>query len=147
MKHGFFSRLASRHPFGRWFPVLLAVMQLVAPLWHVCEMGGRCGECRSVNSAPVCHVSVKENNSPTPKCARCKPVTGMHAADTDSRGGFKATCLARELMSMGRVAVAPLQLDFQITRVRAPQSRHTPRRTLFNPPLPPSRGPPQPFVA
>ncbi len=141
MRQGYFSRLAQRHPFGRWFPLLLVALQVVAPLWHVCEMSGNCADCHGKKGALVCRGTKK---SAAPRCKHCKVVAFIGADSRSER--FKGTCLARELMSMARVTVAPLALKFQITRVRVHRPKHAPQREFFASSLPPSRGPPAPFV-
>ena len=162
IRHGYFSRLAIRHPFGRWFPLLLVALQIVAPLWHVCEMGGNCDDCKPQNGVLVCHratqkadAAPQKTDAAAPRCKLCKPAknavssvvpTVVFIGADNRRGGFKGTCLARELMSMARVTVAPLVLHFQITRVRAPRPKRAPRREVFAFELPLSRGPPAPFV-
>lgn len=159
MRRGYFSQLSKRHPFGRWFSLLLALLQIVAPMWHVCEMGGPCGDCKPqifVSETKLTPAQKLSQIQFAPHCARCKPAKTatqkfngererFWAADARFKR-FKGTCLARELTSMGRVTVAPIVLNFQITRVRVPRPQSAPRRTFFAFNLPLSRGPPAPFV-
>lgn len=174
-KPTYFSQALAHHPVFRFLVVMLALVQIIAPLWHVCERGGRCNECPRTDSALNCHVEATDQlvslqlatpqpissqsvapQSARPPCSRCKPVKlkaekaapEKAVAQQDSRPDrFKGTCLARELMSMGRVTVAPLSLDFQVTRVRMPRLCKIARRRFCPFKLPLSRGPPAPFAA
>ncbi len=160
MKHArrkptYFSRTAARHPFSRSLVALLALVQIIAPSWHVCEMSGKC-HSRICHGARLCHnpiargpsVQAAIRQAPVFRCAHCRPANpkvGVHGAfldDAETPGGFRGTCLARELMGMGRVTVASLTLDFQWARLRAPRPLDVPSHEADSLPQPPSRGPP-----
>jgi hypothetical protein len=120
--------------------LLLLAVQLIAPFWHVCELSGKCGECKPQNGTLSCHTPREAKSEAAPRCAECKT---QRFVETDSRPDrFKGTCLARELMSMGRVAVAPLTLNLQVRRVRAARLAEFVRRAVPSLRLVPSRGPP-----
>ena len=128
-------------PLVRLAVVLLALVQLVAPSWHVCELGGY-----------ACHPKHAKAEVWKPKCGggpvcSCvKPpgaiesLTGQVLDGRDSPG--HNTCLALLLMSMPGAIAPAFTLALSTAR--------RPARTLpaLAPPLcavlrqPPSRGPP-----
>lgn len=121
---------------------LFALLQVIAPTWHVCEMGGRCGHCKtettisSEGDARRCVGSV----------CHCPPKiypAGTVFADADNRPGkFKGTCLARELMGLPGVTLAPLQLIVRSVPQATPPARELSLPNCAPMPLLPARGPP-----
>lgn len=141
----YFSRSIPQQPLFRLMLVLFAFLQVAAPLWHVCELRGACLDHKQQSA-------IKALKPWKPECGggrfcACKPPAGTTYSPTgyflDGRpGAFKGTCLARELMSMGRVHIAPLSLDFEVIRVRAPRSCDVAGRDIPAYPRLSGRGPP-----
>ena len=141
----FFSRAsilaAQRTPLLRLAIVLLALVQLVAPSWHVCELGGT-----------TCHPKHAKAEIWKPKCGGGKtcPCVKPPGAIVSLTGQVldghdpphHSTCLALLLMSMPGAIASAFALVLLLAR------RHSRALPAFLPPScaplrqPPSRGPP-----
>jgi hypothetical protein len=131
-------------PLQRVALVLFALVQVIAPTWHVCEMSGRCADCPPGQTATVlsCHPPASQTAQAKRKCC----IKKKHAAISQRPLPFDGTCLAKMLWAMPGSLVSPfdLQLLFSplpVTAVSQPK--------YFQPvalPQPPARGPPLAFV-
>lgn len=135
--------LPPQPPLMRVAVVLLALLQFIAPTWHVCELGGK--SCHSGHEA--------KTKVWKPKCGggrlcRCIPPKGAVVALTGQLltapgdESCHGTCLALLLTSMPGSIAAPIPFaSFSAQRTAfAPTPLASPAATSM--PLPPSRGPP-----
>jgi len=109
----------------RTIALLLALLMVVAPAFHVCEMGGR--HCAAHQGERSCH---------DPSLAAGFQV--VNATDTP----FGGTCLARLLMATPAGVSAPLVLAFIPPRGSTLVARIQPLSSAFFASRPPARGPP-----
>jgi hypothetical protein len=114
----------------RLLVVLLALLQLIAPTWHVCEMGGsRCCPPQSGAAKLQCHLPAEAEVSPPIF------VGAVPTAHTEN-------CLAKLLLGMPWQNVAPEAA----APLRPRQAGSTPAAPRFvslaGLPQPPSRAPP-----
>lgn len=119
----------------RWAVVLLALLQIVAPLWHVCALGGHAMASDAAAHHGTVAIPVQSDGPRRPLICWCPP---SHDADPNS-GGPKfspvvshedhGTCLALLLQTMpGALAAAPtialsstkVESRFPIRHERAP---------------------------
>lgn len=136
---GFFARLTSHRCFKQW-SVFLVLLQIAAPLWHVCVLGGHCEK-------PAHRAKLWK-----PKCGGGKvcpciiPPGAIYSPTGEVLDGvpteFENTCLARVLMGMGRQTAAFFAFDACFFQISAPQTSLAAHRQSFAFTLPPSRGPP-----
>ena len=141
------------HPLARAAIVLLAVLQVVAPMWHVCALSGSSGQHSQHERQkpqkpapawkPKCGGGLKcpcvpPKAEPAPAASATKQQ--LSATEKDHSHG---TCLALLLMGMpGRVSAS-----FQLAFILTPRTVFA--RLPFLPPAvalmpqPPSRGPPR----
>ena len=143
--NNFFCWLASSQlpPLVRTAVVLLALVQIVAPSWHVCALGG--SSCHDPHQE---HAQVwKPKCGGGPKCSCVKPEGALYSptgqwisAPVDD--AFHGTCLARLLLGMPNSTVAP----FHFTALFSQRTQFVPYSStcpiVAALPQPPSRGPP-----
>ena len=136
-------------PLQRLALVLFAILQLVAPTWHVCEMSGNCDDCPShmASSSSVASLNLQCHVQPATKtkfaCCRAKP---NQTVWKDRAEPFDGTCLAKELLAMPSSLVSPFDLQLLFTPRLAtvfPRPKYFQAASL---PQPPARGPPSTSV-
>ena len=132
---------------ARLLVALLALVQVIAPTWHVCEMSGvSC--CPPEKSAAKLQCHLPPAAGSTPDVARCEQHLAPSAASV-SRSFVRAVpaahienCLAKLLLGMPWQTVAA----DEIVSLRARQVGSTPSAprmvSIADLPQPPSRGPP-----
>ena len=133
-------RTSALSPLVRVAIVMLAIVQTVAPSWHVCQMGGY---ANTHHSKPQTTVWKVPSCGGGPKCI-CKreafpPGTTFFSNRDECASNH---CLARLLMGMPSQSVLPVSLALpHISRVQlAPAHPKYFERATFT--LPPARGPP-----
>jgi hypothetical protein len=131
---------------ARLLLALLALLQFIAPTWHVCEMGGSVC-CPPKTRAAKLHCDLAPAGGSTPivaRCAECPP-----RAETSAQNFVGAIpdahaehCLAKLLLGMPWQSVAAQE----VVSLRPRQVGSTPAAprlvSSFDWPQPPSRGPP-----
>lgn len=120
------SRNAARFPL-RWkfLVALLCLIQVVAPTWHVCDMG-LSAHCQSHQTAELKPDQPLVCFCPAPE----KPLTPFNLAE-HFQSSQDVTCLAMLLQTMpGQFALAPVALDFHAPIVALDAAREDilPRR-------------------
>jgi hypothetical protein len=134
-------------PAARVLLALLALLQLIAPTWHVCEMGG--GSCcpSNVQTAMAhCERRTATASSP-PHCSKCLEAEATQdGAITFVAGAphppFAGNCLAKLLLGMPWQSVAAQQLFFTARFHIAFAAREYSSLSPCASVLPPSRAPP-----
>lgn len=134
---------------ARLLVALLALIQFIAPTWHVCAMGGAscCPPPSEGETKLHCPLPARSTSS-TPRAASCCPQEEAAPqqflnATPEPHG---ENCLAKLLLGMPWQSVAPLEL-VEFTARRTPSTPAVPRCiALADLPQPPSRGPPAFFV-
>ncbi|MDF2440556.1 MAG: hypothetical protein JWN98_1540 [Abditibacteriota bacterium] len=133
-------RFTSLSPVARVAIVLLALLQIVAPTWHICEMGGYAGTRHTVSDSPVWKVPACGGG---PKCV-CKreafPPGTTFLSNHEVCGATH--CLARVLMGMPAHAAPAISLDIPLLSRRSTGHPHPKYFDGVALALSPARGPP-----
>ena len=131
---GSFASLAL-HPLGRAAILLLALVQIIAPMWHVCSMSGMtCHDPEAQHSVqiwkPKCGGGL-QCPCVKPAGALYSPTGQWYSAPVDD--AFHGTCLARLLMGMPGSVAAPFDFTVLFTRRTcfAPSSFQSPAVATF----------------
>lgn len=135
------------HPLTRAAIVLLALIQVIAPTWHVCALGGG-----TRHHAPEEKVEVWKPKCGGGKKCPCVPPKGKLVSPTGASLSKPAdecpdtNCLARLLMGMPGSLAAPFDFISLATRRPAFASSLFVSPSVAFLPQPPSRGPPRASV-
>ncbi|MBV9468587.1 MAG: hypothetical protein JO316_18190 [Abitibacteriaceae bacterium] len=127
-------------PLARLAIVLLAVLQFVAPTWHVCELGGSscCEHQLTTQSLP----SITGLTATCGRCTERKGAVSGRIVQARDNCPFTGTCLARLLESMpGSFFALPTLLLPVATRYLSVLTPST-LCSVVALPQPPVRGPP-----
>ena len=131
------------HPLARTAVVLLALVQLIAPSWHVCALGGSsCHDSHQEQAQvwkPKCGGGLK-CSCVKPEGALYSPTGQWISAPVDDT--FHGTCLARLLLGMPSSAAAPFHFAVSFSQRILFASSPIVLPTVAALPQPPSRGPP-----
>lgn len=136
---------------ARFLLALLALLQFVAPTWHVCEMGGNvCCPPKTGAAKQHCDFPAAGGSTPTvAPCTECPPRAEAASPQTFAGAIPDATaehCLAKLLLGMPWQSVAAQEMiSLRPRQVGSPPT--APR--LMSPadlPQPPSRAPPVFFL-
>ena len=122
--------------------LVLALVQLIAPTWHVCEMGGQSccpsggsGESTLHCTQPQAQQTVKPHCNACPKPQAIQQLSATPQAQDEN-------CLAKLLLGMpAGFADAPLEVESTLLR-RVYHAREYSSCGFYSATLPPSRAPP-----
>lgn len=143
-----FPLLTTRREFSmraRFLVALLALVQFIAPTWHVCEMGGasccppKTGEAKQ-HCAPLS--TLGSDGAAKPNCAKCPQAAATSFQLENTSAPHSENCLAKLLLGMPLQEAAPVAtLEFATRQVPStPAALQS--LSIGDLPQPPSRGPP-----
>lgn len=118
----------------RLLVALFALIQLIAPTWHICAMGGT-SCCPPEGNAPALHCDLPTASSGN----HSHPQPLSVSATPDSH---EENCLAKMLMGMPWQSIAAIELPKPATEHLTAVPATPLCATVATLPQPPSRGPP-----
>jgi len=130
---------------ARFLVAILALIQFIAPTWHVCEMGGssccppKTGAAKqhcARPSTPAADAAAK------PHCAKCPQAAATSFQLENTPAPHGENCLAKLLLGMPLQEAAPVA-TLEFAAQQTPSTPAAPRVvSVEDLPQPPSRAPP-----
>ena len=141
--------LTTRREFSfraRFLVALLALVQFIAPTWHVCEMGGAsCCPPKTGDSLQHCASpgASAADDAAKPKCEKCPEAESAEPLTVSATSApHGENCLAKLMLGMPLQNAAPVALlEFSSRRIESTPATLQ-QLSIGDLPQPPSRGPP-----
>jgi hypothetical protein len=128
--------------FARFCALIFALLQLAAPTWHVCALGGNAASTRGALMS--CHGAIVTENASDAEVRAMRVAYRLYSVEAPPKVVLdtNAICLAQLLNTMGsEAATSPLlQLSFTSRVLARENTPHFVSKIAL--PQPPARGPP-----